>query len=99
MGLARFQLSDHFRANGRKTKEQLEADIASDPDAEIGDPTEVWVRVPLGHEVKLIKNRHDRVQGHSYLNGLELAPSLTAPRFSLRGLVDERRRVMLNPFT
>jgi hypothetical protein len=39
----------------RKTEEELEADISSDPDADIGDPTEVWVRVPPGYEVKLVK--------------------------------------------
>ena len=39
----------------RKSEAELDADIASDPDADIGEPTEVWVRVPPGYEVKLIK--------------------------------------------
>jgi hypothetical protein len=39
----------------RKTKSELEADIRSDPDADVGDPTGTWVRVPPGFEVRLVK--------------------------------------------
>jgi hypothetical protein len=39
----------------RKSEADLEADIASDPDAELGEFAETWVRVPPGYEVRLVK--------------------------------------------
>ena len=39
----------------RKTEAELESAIATDPDAEIGEPTEMWVRVPAGYEVRIVK--------------------------------------------
>jgi hypothetical protein len=39
----------------RKTEAASESDIASDPDSGVGTPTETWVRVPPGFEVRLVK--------------------------------------------
>lgn len=41
----------------RKTDADVEADIAADPDADIGEATQTWVRVPDGYDVKLVKRR------------------------------------------
>lgn len=38
-----------------KSEAELEADIASDPDAAFDESGGVWVRVPPGYDVKLVK--------------------------------------------
>ncbi len=44
-----------WRVVDRKTQSELDADIKSDPDADIGEAVETWVRVPPGFDVRLVK--------------------------------------------
>lgn len=49
-------MTDHD-AIKRKTDADVEADVAADPDADIGETAQTWVRVPDGYDVKLVKRR------------------------------------------
>ncbi len=53
--IARGEDRTDWAAVDRKTQAEVEADVASDPDSGIGEPTEMWVRVPPGYEVRLVK--------------------------------------------
>ena len=53
--IARGEDRTDWPAVDRKTQAALESDIASDPDSDAGTPTETWVRVPPGYDVRLVK--------------------------------------------
>jgi uncharacterized protein len=53
--VARGEDRTDWAAVDRKSEADLEADIASDSDGAAGTPTETWVRVPPGFDVRVIK--------------------------------------------
>jgi hypothetical protein len=53
--IARGEDKTDWAAVDRKTESDLEADVASDADSDIGEPAETWVRVPPGYQVRIVK--------------------------------------------
>ncbi len=53
--IARGEDKTDWAAVDRKIESDLEADVASDADSDIGEPVETWVRVPPGYEVRIVK--------------------------------------------
>lgn len=53
--IARGEDKTDWAAVDRKTESDLEADITSDSDSDIGEPAETWVRVPPGFDVRIVK--------------------------------------------
>ena len=53
--IARGEDKTDWAAVDRKIESDLEADVASDTDRDIGEPAETWVRVPPGYEVRIVK--------------------------------------------
>jgi hypothetical protein len=53
--IARGEDKTDWAAVDRKRGIDLESDIASDADSDIGESTQMWVRVPPGYRVRLVK--------------------------------------------
>lgn len=53
--IARGKDRTDWEAVDRKTEAELETDVASEPESNLGKPTATWVRVPQGFDVRFIK--------------------------------------------